>query len=136
MADNVVMLPKREPPELIWICDCGCSTHFHHADGGVVCATCDNVASVSDDGWRQQLPASPADPEPCRGTFASFDLSSAEAFFRRQLKAGSADVSAVIVIHDDGSASTYGKCENTAERRDWLRQCIAQAFGRMVGFKD
>lgn len=129
-ADVVRLLPK-ERPDLIWICDCGCSTHRHYADGRVECASCSNTASISDDGWRRLMPESPLPPRPLESSFALTDLQDVEPFLRRRAKEA-AGVAAVLVIYHDGEAATWVRGE-TATRQDWLTTKVGAALAQLLG---
>jgi hypothetical protein len=47
---SVVNFPKREEPDAIWVCNCGCASFELHADGRATCRDCRSVADEG--GWK------------------------------------------------------------------------------------
>lgn len=130
---EVVQFPVREPEHVVWVCNCGSTTHYHHASGEVECGSCGTYASGLTGEWRQRLPATPADPAELGGAnFKVVNLNTAEVFLKRQLKDDSEIVAAVIVRHDGGT-STWGRDIDGDARKGWLLSKLADAYRRMIG---
>lgn len=130
MGTEVIQFPKRERGDLIWVCDCGCSTHRHYSDGRVACASCDNVGSVSSDGWRALLPPTPADPaEVLPDGFAVLSIDTAETFMRRRMKEAK-EIEAVIVLNSEDGPSCWAVHKIMADVSA-LRRRLIEAVDRM-----
>lgn len=130
MAD-IVQFQKRERGDLLWICACGCSTHRHYSDGRVECASCGNVGSVSNDGWRQLLPPTPSTPVEVvpDGSFAVYPIDTAETFMKRRMKDADG-IDAVVILHAGGQASTWALGDATTDL-DALSLRLSEAAVRM-----
>ncbi|HET9160470.1 MAG TPA: hypothetical protein VFN88_07640 [Caulobacteraceae bacterium] len=135
MDDNVVKLPRRDGGETVWACGCGCTVHYHHADGRVVCSHCDTLADGAHGEWRLRLPEEPAAPAALDSSnFKVIDLSDAESFLRRQIATAKPErpVAIAVVIYADGSASTWGDDISTEDRRGWVHRKMAEATARLT----
>lgn len=125
---------RRQPAENVaWVCLCGCTVHYHHADSRVTCGACDALASEMTGEWLSRLPVVPADPpETNHRHFKVIDLSSAETFLNRQSKPDR-PVAAIVVLFTDGAYSTWaGQVEND-DQKAWARRKLDEAGRRMTG---
>lgn len=104
MSDNVIPFQKREPFSVIWVCNCGCESHYHHENGDIFCAACDTQGSPASGDWRARLP--PAEPElaPVTGeNFTVFNMDSAEIFMKRELRSNrTQEALLAAVLYEDG----------------------------------
>jgi hypothetical protein len=133
VTDNVVQLPKPEKTRAIWVCNCGCTVMYCHADGHIECADCEVVGGGYDGAWRSRLPATPdepaiMDPE----SFKVVRLDSAASFYRRRLTAEAEDVPAIAVvcIYPDGGLASY--LNHEVESISWLRRKLQTVIRRMT----
>lgn len=135
MTDNVVHLPRRDEGELVWACDCGSTTHYHHADGRVTCGSCDVEASGASGSWRARLPEEPIDPRPLdHDNFKVTDFTGPDVFLKRQIKTSEGrPMAAAIIVFHDGSFSTWQADIETDEQKAWLLRKLADAGVRMTG---
>ena len=106
LPENVVQI-RQEPERLLWVCNCGCTVHYHHADGRVECCECESIATGLTGEWRAPLPDEPDKARPLdSSTFKLVRLDSVKTFFRRRLEDEEQSV-AVAVLYPDGGLSTY-----------------------------
>jgi hypothetical protein len=134
MAADVITLPRRDGGEVVWVCGCGSTTHYHHGDGRVVCGSCETEASAANGDWRLRFPDAPADPKPLdSANFKIAAFGTAEVFFKRQIKFAAADrpIAAVVVFFEDGSLSSWAS-EALAEGRAWLAAALDKAKARLT----
>lgn len=138
MTDNIIDLKViKDSKTLIWVCKCGCTVHYHHANGDVQCSECDNIASISDDGWREKMPALPKEIKPADDAFKLVLLVSPEIWLKKKLKEDNINenISALVAIYKDGSASTFSsKGDFEAEDNlEWLKRQFDKAFNLIIG---
>lgn len=133
-AEIVAFAPKAEP-DLVLVCDCGSTTHYHHANGSVSCGSCSEVMDGNTWTWRERAPAVPAEPEAMDdNNFKVVSIDTAEAFMRRRLlSADAGDMALVAVVYGDGSFSTWSLCLETAEQRAWAKRKLEEAGARVAG---
>lgn len=133
MSDNVVAFPKREIA--VWVCGCGCTTHYHHANGDVECASCGNIACDNCMGqWRERLPETPAEIKPTDAECFKVTRLDTEGAALKRVLGGviHEQTSAVIVIGTDGALSCWGRGFKTKAEQAWLRRHLASAFRRLI----
>lgn len=126
---EVVQLGGKKPEKLIWLCNCGCTVHYHNSDGSIDCGACGDTASSLTGEWRLQLPDAPDEPKELQGeAFKLVQLDSAQTFFKRRAKD---DVVVVIAINRDGSFATYSEDIDTPDRQAWLDRKLREAETRL-----
>lgn len=131
-ADVVTLQPRAKPERLIWVCRCGCTTHYHHADGGVECGSCGNVAADLTGEWRSRLPDEPDAPADLDGeNFKVTSLTGPDTFLKRHAKAVE-DVVAIIILNDDGSFATWSGDMTGDERSAWLGRKLEAVHERLT----
>lgn len=135
MTGNVVKLPRRDGASLVWVCACGSTTHYHHADGSVVCGSCETPATSLNGDWRLRFPEEPPAPTSLDHTnFKVADFDTVEVFMKRQLKvADGRPIAAAVVMFSDGSFATWGREIETPKQQAWLRRKLVEAGRRMTG---
>lgn len=103
-------------------------THYVRANAAIECAQCGRIATGVDDGWRLNLPATPAAPvEPEDGGLKVTDFNHSGAALRRVLDKADADkTSVVIVLQSDGAVSAWG-CIDGDDQSDWFDRRIGMA---------
>jgi hypothetical protein len=122
--DKVTPFPKRERSDVIWVCDCGCTVHYHHSDGMVVCAECEHVAGIGGS-WRAQLPATPENPQEIPDeAFKTVRLDDIATFHRRRQRDAEPGVIA-LVIYPDGTRACYR--DGVVQDQAWARRQLAAA---------
>ena len=135
MAD-IVQFPKPDDGSaLVWVCNCGCTVHYHRATGDVECSACGVVAGGLTGEWRLKLPADPVEPrEIDSANFKVIEFTDAETFLKRQIMTAKQGdpIAAAVVCYAGGGSSTWGDDISTDERRDWLRQRLSEAVDRMT----
>lgn len=137
MSGEVVPFRRPDDRTLLWVCNCGSTTHHHHANGAVECASCRNIASDLTGEWRERLPDAPDEASPLSSAnFKVLDLGNAEAFLRRQLKSDPERARCIVRIDDDGGASTWADEIDTPEREAWLLRRLSEAFRRITQRRD
>lgn len=136
MSENIIPFAKPKEPEAeelgIWRCDCGCTSMYARSDAELECVACGVIATPGIGGWREKLPDIPDDlteVEPT--TFKVAYLGNAENFLKRHVKRAE-DVTAAILLHEDGCCSTWAQGFDTIERREWLDRQLAKARMQMV----
>lgn len=129
----VVEFRKKEPEHLVYRCNCGCLTHYHHADGNVECAGCGAYASITDGGWRLNTPPTPSDPQASDGSDTKVvDLGqSSSAISRVAGKANPDATAAIIVIQLDSLVSVWCHADIGAEEEGWMRLRFDDAMDLM-----
>lgn len=131
---SVIDFPQRQPEDGVWVCNCGSTTHYHHADGSVECASCEVRANGLTGEWRNLLPTPPLNPPDVSvDAFRVVHLGSAESFFRRQIKDPRGKIVAAVAICEDGAFATYGDRCGEPTRAKWLKRKLAEAHKRMTG---
>lgn len=134
---DVIELPK-EVEDLVWICSCGCSSHYIHINGDCECANCGSIASA--EGFYVNLPEGTEkafedlDEEPFRvlhGDDLHFSLQRLGEQVSRN------EFAVVIAIRTDGRCNTHGKASDwTPEQKRWLRGRIRKAYKMVTGDAD
>lgn len=134
MTDVIDLSKAREEKRLIWTCSCGCTTHYHYADGGVACGSCDTPANGNSGEWRLRIPDPPSDPADLDASnFKVTSIATADVFLRRQIKlAAERGVAAAVVAYDDGALSTWAPDIEGDERKAWVRRKLAEASARIA----
>jgi len=137
MTAEVITFAPRAPAEpLIWVCNCGCTTHYHRTDDGVECASCGNVAADLSGEWRAKLSDAPDEPRELDSTtFRVTPLDTAATFMQRHAKRGSGDVVAILILNDDGSFATWSGDMTGEDRAAWLKRQLAKVWDRLTGVK-
>lgn len=123
MTDNVVGLPTE--PDMVWICQCGCSTFYLVGDGSTECAACDTVVSGEQGGWNPPKTTKEWDgPEP----FADVQGDNNAEFARRRMSslANEADAVAIVVVRDGGTIHAWSSAEGE-ERITWVERRLSDA---------
>ncbi|KKM97293.1 hypothetical protein LCGC14_1169570 [marine sediment metagenome] len=124
MSGNVVSFPvKKEADEdRIWICECGCQTHYVHEDGRIECALCEKITTEGN--WRVGPKIELA--EDLKVCDVRITDEADEFIFRRFVQEViKPDVSAAALFRKDGSQRTVFRNkdlpQNETERR-WFRR--------------
>jgi hypothetical protein len=135
---EVVSLPRRDGGSTVWVCNCGSTTHYHHADGKVTCGSCEQEAGAANGEWRLRFPEAPSEPAPLdSANFKIAAFNTAEVFFRRQAKAASGrPIAAALVFFADGSFSNWCGGIEAEDQRAWLRDRLREAETRLVPVTD
>lgn len=118
----------------IWVCNCGSTVHYCHADGRIECAACETITSDCSAAWRERLPATPKDPEPMPpDAFKVVSLQSVDLFYRRRIKAEATDEPAIAVVclYSDGSQVTFLD-HKTSPDPEWLKRQLDLAHERFA----
>lgn len=127
----------RRPPDdnVVWVCDCNCTTHYHHADGRVRCGACGADASEASGQWLSRLPPCPAEPgETDHASFKIVEAGTAENFLKRYAKADvGRPIAAIAIIYSDGAYSTWSGEIETDDQKAWVRRKLEEAGRRMTG---
>lgn len=133
MTDKVISLQQiRESKRLIWVCRCGCTTHYHYENGEIECGSCGHVADSLEGAWRLKLPETPEKPEELdESNFRTLPNSTPDAFMKRQLKCGN-PISAMFVLFEDGGASTWSPQISTMERVELVKKTLAECMERLI----
>lgn len=136
-AEIVTLRPTRpEPESLVWVCRCGCTTHYHRSDDTVECGTCGNIATDLTGEWRLKLPEAPAEPsELDSSNFKVTTLDSPAIFLQRHAKTVAADVVAILILHDDGTFATWSGDMTGPDRAAWLMRQLTKVWDRLTGVK-
>lgn len=121
----VIDFPVKE--DLVWVCGCGCSTHFVYEDGHIECASCrDTVTGAWDAERKDEAPEPKERPEQFSKTLIDFD--SEESALRDVLRLADKERSvAVIVMQEDGLTRAWGKEFDTDEKRAWFDRGLNHA---------
>lgn len=128
-ACNVVPLRREIEPDMVWVCICGCSTHYAHLDSTLECAAC-GLRSADDGGeWRRGLPETGGAQEsgPNEPTIVVQMNDTIQALNRVLGKASADDTAAVIVIKENGSVHVWGRMADSREHRGWINRRLATA---------
>lgn len=135
MTDNVVKFERPPTENLIWVCNCGCTTHYHHSTGAMECGTCGAFMDPPDGAWRLRLPAEPETPAPLDdNNFKVIASDGAEMTLLRYSKAARREpVAAIVIVHGDGSTSTWGDRAAADDRKGWIAEAIDKARTRITG---
>lgn len=121
--------PKEGEDDLVWRCNCGCSTHYAHANGYLTCAHCGTVGNGTGGEWRKSLPDEAHEPKEIEeGDIRVTSLDSPHAALKRvQRLADPDDLAALIVMQKDGRLNVWGDNFDTEERVEWLDRRLADA---------
>lgn len=135
MSAEVVTFPTKEDADLVLVCDCGSTTHYHHSNGSVSCGSCSDVMDRNTWTWRERAPAIPAEPETLdESNFKVVSIDTAANFMRRRVsETESADIGVVAIAYKDGTFSTWSHCLETAEQRAWAKRKLEEAGVRLSG---
>lgn len=134
MTDNVVDLhPSRAAQgKLIWVCNCGCSTHYAHADGQLECAHCGAMGDGSGSEWREQLPepttVHPVSTGPDEKRVVS--LGDTSAALKRMLRRAEDDrdnLAFVLIYRRGGEVGVWGDKIEGDEQSTWFDRRCADA---------
>ena len=123
MSDNVVGLPTKS--NIVWICQCGCSTFYLVGDGSTECAACDTVVSGEQGGWAPPKTTKAWDgPEP----FVDVQGNNSEEFARRRIStlANEADAVALVVVREGGTIHVWSSADSE-ERIAWVERRLSDA---------
>jgi hypothetical protein len=116
---SVVSLPNREPPDMIFVCNCGCASFELHADGRATCRSC---RSVSDDGgWkvRSEEDAIHAGP------VSYADAGNGGDFAERKIKRDAQRAEWIICGTWEGRIMSWADSFiETQEQEEWLRRNV------------
>jgi hypothetical protein len=126
---QVVGFPSQDEPDMIWRCDCGCTTFQAHDSGFLECAHCSLMHEGIGGKWRAFLPDVPS--KVVEGEAGDFKVTqigvSASALKRVTRQADPEDTAALILLQKDGKVSTWGGDFDTLEQAEWFERRIADA---------
>lgn len=129
MSKKVVPFPvKKEADEdRIWICECGCQTHFVHEDGRIECPMCHEI--TTEGYWQTGTEVDPPVDQILRDRVVVSDDGDNFVFRRFAEEVVKPDVVAATLFRESGSQRTTYRTEdlpkNEAERR-WFRRRARQ----------
>ena len=122
------IVPLRQDP-MIWVCACGCTTFLMLSDGSGECAACGKEHDFDGSGW--------VAGDDVRGKADKFfsdvqgNGSVEFARLRVQQMAQGDDVTAVVVLRQDGSIHTWSAIE-TDEQAQWLSKKLDEAAALII----
>lgn len=125
--------PAPPPPELVYVCNCGCRTHFHHADGSVECSACGTFSNVLTGGWAKAAPP-PETPPPAsaKDDRTVVDMGDPAITIARVLKRASpTETAALIVIQNDSRVVLWSRGDIEGEAAEWMRRRLDDALELM-----
>jgi hypothetical protein len=131
MAEVVSLSTAR--PQLIWVCNCNCSTFYLCGDGEARCSSCDKVVcgDATDRGWWDRVKHGPdAGPEPPHAdTDGIADFGEAHA----KRMAASPETAWLIRGTEGGGVSVWARVDlSDAAQADWLAGRIAVGTDMML----
>lgn len=116
---SVVSFPKREDPDMIFVCNCGCATFELHADGRATCRGCHSVAD--DGGWKVRGEGD----QTFDGPVSFSDAGNSGDFAERKIKRDAQKAEWIICGTWEGRIMSW--CDSfieTPEQEEWLRQNV------------
>lgn len=116
---SVVSFPKRQEPDAIFVCNCGCASFELHADGRATCRSCDAIAD--DGGWKVK-----ADGDKHHDGIVTYsDGGNGGDFAERKIKRDAQSAEWIICGTWDGRIMSWsdGFIE-TPEQEAWLRNHV------------
>lgn len=123
---TVVEFPDRKEP-LVWLCNCGCSTHYAYQDGSIECASCGEFVNGMWDA-RDREEQEGVEPETKRFSSTVIPFDTDEAAMRDVLRtANKTTCMAVIIMDESGHTHCWGKDFETDEQKAWLDRQLARA---------
>lgn len=132
MAEVVQLRPNIDGGKLIWVCNCGCSTHHVRADGALECAHCGVVGIEKVGEWRERLPdpttAHPASDGPDEKRVVSLgDTGAALKRMLRRAEDDAANVAFVLVYRRGGEVGVWGDRIEGDDQSAWFDRRCADA---------
>jgi hypothetical protein len=116
---TVVNFPKREEPDAIWVCNCGCASFELHADG---CATCRSCRSVVDEGGWKTRAEGDAEHE---GEVSFSDAGNDATFAERKIKREAQGAHWIICGTYEGRIMSWSEgFIETPDQEEWLRKNV------------
>jgi len=122
MSDIIELHPKEE--ELIWICRCGCQSHFVYKDGRICCVSCGEGPS---DGVYAEMAEviGPMGTAPDVWHVAFTTAAETEFSFRRfSQRVLEPEVVVAAMFWEDGTVSFVGEIPTNKPRKAWFRRCM------------
>lgn len=131
VVDFPAAKPLEEDPDknLIWICECGCSTHTLHCDGVIRCAVCETPFSEETSAWyspvRSESNKYDKEDEPFNDIQGNGSRAFAIERMRQRLLEPGCTVA--VLAFEDGSVSVWSTVESK-DRVAWARRKLKQGF--------
>lgn len=129
MSEKVVPFPVKTEAEedRIWICECGCQTHYVHEDGRIECAICGEITTEGN--WQTGSEIESAVDQIVHDHIIVSDGDDNFMFRRFAAEVVKPDVVAAALFRESGSQRTLYRTgdlpKNEAERR-WFRRRARQ----------
>lgn len=122
---SVVSFPSAT--DVIWVCDCGCSTFRLVSDGTAECANCAAIVTGADGSWFSEIADAPMCDDD-RVPFKDVQGNNSVEFARARMSrlANDADMAAIVLVRDGGTIHAWFSAE-TDEQVDWTRRRLADA---------
>ena len=116
---SVVSFPKRQDPDAIFVCNCGCASFELHADGRATCRSCDSV--VDDGGWKVRAEGD----KPHDGIVTYSDAGNGDDFAERKIKRDAQSAEWIICGTWSGRIMSWSDSFiETPEQEEWMRSHV------------
>ncbi len=124
---SVVSFPKREEPDAIFVCNCGCASFELHADGRATCRACMSIAD--DGGWKVRRDGDAS----FEGQHIYSDGGNADDFAERRVKREATKADWIIFGTYEGRIVSWSReFVDTPEREAWLRDHVDEGLKNIL----
>lgn len=128
MTEIIEFKRKPGPEDMVWQCQCGCSSFFVREDSKAECQVCGAVANDGAGDWRTLLPDPPATAPPVDKSAVKVTMLNVVAAFKQTVGMADVDESAfVIVVQKNGHVRAWGQDFATADQVDWVDDRLGDA---------
>jgi hypothetical protein len=124
---SVVSFPKRQEPDMIFVCNCGCASFELHADGRASCRSCHAVADEG--GWKVRDPYDLT----FEGPVSFADGGNSDDFAERKIKRDVQKAEWIIFGTWEGRIMSWADSFiETQEQEEWLRRNVEIGLGDIL----
>jgi hypothetical protein len=131
---TVIQLPqKRKDDDLIFVCNCGCTSFQVIGDGSLACANCENTMERDLPGrWYDSGDVIVDKKEDHFSSFGGNDHEFSERLAKKN--AGAPDVTWIIHGNDEGRVTSWGRnFYDTPERVKWIKDQVQTGLDLALG---
>ena len=123
---EVIAFPSKAPPEMMWVCGCGCASFTLGGEGDLTCTACSSLIVGAEGGWYvPKLPDTAWEGDnPITHVMGNDSVDFARERMGRHAR--EPDVSTIIVVRQSGQIHTWTDVDN-AEGVQWLQERLTDA---------
>ena len=126
---EVIAFPSKAPPEMMWVCGCGCASFTLGGEGCLTCSACKHpVGADAAGGWSAPTLPDTAWEGPSPVNHLTSNGSPEFARQRMSTFAGEPDVAGIVIIRKSGAVHAWTDVD-TAKGVEWLQERLKDAAG-------